>query len=400
VLLAAFGVIDPSSGSDGEAVGNRSLNSRLGLVVGGSVLADNVICEYLQCATTALFRLFVCEETTLAADNAKEEPKSSGGESAINSAPPVPGQQGACPGHEQPIQPAPAIPTGGTQQAGMSPQERALGPAPTIPVSGSPEQKIAGPGAIPASHPSTGPTAERPLASAPQLPISGTQETQLAGPAPIAGQPPTAGQMPMAGPAPMAGQTPMASSVPSAIPQQPGVVGGETPLANAPTAGVPVAGQGALQPGQPAYAQPTLGAGPGYPAAPTGGQVEMPMTNPAMVQGAGYPTPMAPAGPAGMPNPGWGQPPSNPPPVPPPNEPLAPHQQAGPVGSVAGQPQPSAAGTLAVSGKTANRSSRTSTARTLRRRSQERSSYFAIMFLFGAALFLVFVVIVLVVSLL
>jgi hypothetical protein len=178
------------------------------------------------------------------------------------------------------------------------------------------------------------------------------------------------------------------------MPQQPGMGGGETPISHAPAAGAPAAGQTPLQPGQPSYAQPMFDAGQNYP---TGGQGEIPMANPAMMQGAGYPTPMAPTGPAGMPTPGWGQPPSNPPPVPPPNEPQAPHQQTGPVGNVAGQPQPSAAGnvgTPGVSGETTKRSTRSE-----ERRSQERSSYFAMMFLFGAALFLIGVVIVLVVSL-
>jgi len=350
----------------------------------------------------------------LAAENAKEQPKPAGGESAINSAPPVPGQETTRAGQEQPIQPAPAVPTGSSQQAGQTPQERAIRPAPTIPVSGSQEQQIAGPGAVPMSGPPSGPTGERPLASAPQVPVSGTQETKLAGPAPATGQVPTAGQIPIGGQLPMPtqapmpaqvptpAQTPMAGAVPSAVPQQPGVVAGETPLAQAPTAGVPVAGQTPQQPAQPGYAHPTYGAGQSYPAGPTGVQGEVPMSNPGMVQGAGYPTPMAPGGPVGMPNPGWGQPPSYPPPVPPPNEPLAPHQQVGPVGNVAGQPQPGGAGTTGtpvVSGDPAGRNARTNTARTLRRRSRERSSYFAIMFMSGAALFLLFVVIVLVVSL-
>ncbi len=335
----------------------------------------------------------------MAAENAKEQPKPSGGESPINSAPPVPGQGTTPVGQEQPIQPAPAVPTAGTQPTDAAPQERAIGPAPTIPVSGSQEQQIAGPGVIPTSRPLGGSTGGQPIAGAPQVPVSGTQQSQPAGPTSMAGQPTTAGQMPMAGQPQIPSPASPAGPVPSAIPQQPGIIGGETPIAQAPTAGAPTASQTPLQPSQPGYAQSTFGAGQNYP---TGGQGEIPMANPATMQGAGYPTPMAPTGPAGMPAPGWGQPPSNPPPVPPPNEPQAPHQQTGPVGNVAGQPQPSAVenvGTPGIPGEATKRSTRTRTARTLRRRSQERSSYFAMMFLFGAALFLIGVVIVLVVSL-
>jgi len=319
----------------------------------------------------------------LAADNAKNQPNPAGGESPVKPAPPVPGQQTVPAGQEQPIAPAPAIPTGGAQQAGAVPQERVIRPAPIIPSGGSQEQQISGPGALPTAGPSGGSTGEHPLTSAPQVPMPGPQQTTPAGPAP------QFGQAPMAGP-------------PAAVPQQPGYVGGETPMAQAPTAGMPAQGQMPMQPGQPGYPQPPYGTGQAYPAAPVGAQGEMPMANPGMMPGTGYPAPMAPTGPGGMPAPGWGQPPSTPPPVPPPNEPQAPHQQVNPVGNVPSQPQPSGMGTAvtpAASGETPVRSAKTSTARSLRRRSRERSWNNAMMFVCGAALFLVFVVIIAIVSL-
>jgi len=141
---------------------------------------------------------------------------------------------------------------------------------------------------------------------------------------------------------------------------------------------------------------------PGIPvagAAPTGAQGEMPMMNMGMVPGAAY---QAPVTPAAMPNPAWGQPPSNPPPVPPPNQLQAPDSQSGPMPAVTAQPKSGQVGndvSTVVSVGSFPQSGRTQTAEALRRQSRQQSSYLALMFLFGAALFLVGVVIVLIISL-
>ncbi len=352
------------------------------------------------------------------AENTNDHRDQAGGERAINSAPPVPGAASPTPNQEQPISPAPAVPIAGAQPAGAGPQERAIKPAPTLPGSGGQEQRLAGPGALPSAPIPGGSLGEQPLAGAPKVPMSGSQETRLAGPSAVPFGPTVTPQQPIMGapqiPMP---QAPMPGAggvqeVPMGRGPLPGAGGvqefpmaqGATPAAGGPAPMVPQAGVA-----QPAYGQPQGYPGvpvqpgapgqmaPGVPVvgmAPTGMQAGAPIMHTGMVPGGVQEGPVAPVA---VPNPAWGQPPSNPPPIPPPNQPLAPAPQSGPIPVVPAQPQSGYAGNVVStsgSGESFPQGQRTQTAKALRHRSRQQSKHLALMFLFGSALFLIGVFIV------
>lgn len=195
------------------------------------------------------------------------------------------------------------------------------------------------------------------------------------------------------------------------VPSAPSVPRPEVPLAGpapmAPGVSGPSVDQTLPPPGQPAYAQPAQGPPP-TPAAIPGGSAGygVPSSGPAQTPyGAAYPEAAAPIGTAPMAapvQPYQGLPPSGPPPVPPPSNAPAPSAQtpqqpqwnpqepAGPVGAAVHQ---QAGGTPNLPKAKAR------TARSMRRESRAQSSYFALMFLMCAAIFLVGVVIVLIISL-
>ncbi len=297
------------------------------------------------------------------------------GEAPLQAAPPVPGAMPLPSPGEQRLGPAPAVPISGGWAAAGPGSERPLAAAPaprgpavpvgrenlaqSIPLGG--ERQIApapapiAPSAfVPVAGPARPGSPERPLAGVGAGPIGARPEGPLARP----GEPYRPG-WPPASVAPPSGYAP----VPGVAPQVPTPVAGPVaPYGNAPVAGM-------------------------MPAAGTSQPYALGQPN--------QPTP--PAGPA------WFQPPANPPPVPPPSagstppEPpsprpidWSPHARSGPVGSAV---------TSAIAGHVGQPTSKTSTAKSLRRESRVRSSMLALTFLFVAAAFLIGMLVILLITL-
>lgn len=284
---------------------------------------------------------------------------------------PNPNQRRPSPAEETPLQAAPPIPGAGPLPP--SPEQR-LGPAPAIPMIGG--------------QAAAGRATERPLAPAP-LPQTAAAPLSREGSVPCAR---VGGERPLT-PAP----TPWAGASAGPIPARP-----EVPLA---------------RPGEPRQAGwppvttvPSPGSSPAMRVSP-------PAVNPLSAPAALHRGPTAagtqPAGVAGQPyalqqpappaEPAWHQPPANPPPVPPPSpgsvppepptvRPIAwsPHARSGPVGTAVSS---------AIDGQLGAPSAKTTTGRSLRRVSRERSSMLAMAFLCVAAVFLVGMLVILALTL-
>ena len=293
------------------------------------------------------------------------------GETPVRRAPALPGQSPAAPNQEVPLAPPGSAAPASTPRAG---QERQLRPAPMVPAAGQERAVQPAPG-VPTGQ------QERQLSAPSALPRPAAR--QAGGEYPIHAAP----SVPMAAPRPerpmAAPQVPMrpAPAVPQPQMPQPGAPAAGFPAAGRPVGGIPAAGE---QPLAPVY-------GAAYPAAaPTAVPAGVPFQG-GVAQGQppyGQPVPMA--------TPAWGQPVATPPPLAPPSfvggtQPAQSSASAWPV-----QPQPSPAPGVSNEAKGQQRSSK---ARSVRRSRRVDSSYLALMFLAGAAFFLLGVVIVVVIAL-
>lgn len=218
-------------------------------------------------------------------DQNQEEPRRGTGESRLAPPPSIPGTPPLTTSQEQALRAPPSAPGTARSSTGVRPQERAI-PSPAIPqtprLAAAPPPGVA-PTAVPGPPSPTGYGGERKLSAAPAVFPQAGREAPLAGP-----QPARTGQVGAFGPAPPA-------------PAQP-----------APGTGYGASAYGSV-PAAPAT-RPSAGVRPATPELPA---VSGPNT--AAYYPGGYQGPTGPPAPGGMPNPGWGQPPANPPPVPPPN---------------------------------------------------------------------------------
>lgn len=283
------------------------------------------------------------------------------GERKLKPAPPARGVQPDSSRQEHPLPEAPAIPSNS--------DEKPIASAPAVPGS-SQERHLAGPSGLP----NGGPTAERQVRPAPAVPTSNRRETPLPGPTPGPGES-GSGEKPV-----QAADNPQTGTNSGAPPAAP--VNQSGPNAPVPQIGQPIGSPAdrnqwqaaaAANPSPQSHQNTMFGQGV---ATPNQGQTTAPTGQPGNVFGPqGY----------------VGNPPSAPPPVPPPSS----DGISSPSARTAAHP-PTQSRSAGPAPKKIRPGSK---ARQIRRQAKAQTSYFALMFLFGAAFFLVVVVLIMIVAL-